>query len=563
MSDPARVDAHLIDQICDRFEAEWRAGRRPAIDVYLAEVADVGRGDLLRELLGLEVEYRLRHGERPLLEEYQRRFPAHPDAVLTVFHRSMPAVARHATRPDESRLVLTATAGPHRGEAFTLEGHDVFILGRSRMAHLQIKDNYFSRVHFLIEVNPPLCRVLDLGSRNGTFLNGQQVQASELHNGDEIKAGHTALRVTLLTGARDAVVGEEQPTLNLPPAAPPAGAPANLTLETLVLSPQSPLAQATVLPSAPPGMTVPFPAPAPPTGTVAFHAAPAVSPAPPQQPAAGLPVIPGYRIERELGRGGMGVVYLAAREADGQRVALKMVVPAVAASQVQLQRFLREADILRQLQHPHIVAFREMGELGGAVFFTMDFVEGTDAARLIRDHGPLPARVAVRMITQVLSALEYAHAKKFVHRDIKPANLLVATEPGRKSVKVTDFGLARVYQDSRMSGLTMHGDIGGTVAFMPPEQITDFRQVKPTADQYSTAAALYTLLTGALLFDFQATAMPPIAVVLQQPPVPITQRRPDLPPDLAAVIHRALNKAPEARFPDTRDFRAALLPFVT
>jgi serine/threonine-protein kinase len=148
-----------------------------------------------------------------------------------------------------------------------------------------------------------------------------------------------------------------------------------------------------------------------------------------------------------------------------------------------------------------------------------------------------------------------------VHRDIKPANLLVADDAGKKLVKLADFGLARVYQASRMSGLTMQGDVGGTVAFMPPEQITQFRQVKPPADQYSAAATLYTMLTGKLLFDFQAGVAPSLTIVLQEEPVPVRQRRPDIPEELARAIHRALDKEAANRFADVREFRAVLKPF--
>src|SRR6185312_13533101 len=112
----------------------------------------------------------------------------------------------------------------------------------------------------------------------------------------------------------------------------------------------------------------------------------------------------------------------------------------------------------------------------------------------------------------------------FVHRDIKPANILLAEEGDKKSVKLADFGLARVYQESRLSGLTMQGEVGGTLAFMPPEQITDFRKAKPAADQYSAAAALYNLLTGHLLFNLPKAASQQFAQILQEEPIPIRQR---------------------------------------
>jgi serine/threonine-protein kinase len=259
----------------------------------------------------------------------------------------------------------------------------------------------------------------------------------------------------------------------------------------------------------------------------------------------------------------MGAVYLAARESDGAHMAVKVIVPDMAGRQQLVERFLREARILGQLQHPHIVAFHEMGEANGQLFFSMDYVQGSDAAGLLHSQGPLPVRSAVRIACQALSALDYAHGRGFVHRDVKPANLLLAEEAGRKTVKVADFGLARVYQQSQLSGLTLQGDVGGTPAFMPPEHITHFREARPAADQYATAATLYNLLTDRYLFDFKGPASSAISMILEEEPVPIRSRRADLPDGLAAAIHRALAKEPEARFASVQAFRKALMPFAT
>src|SRR5262245_37970153 len=162
----------------------------------------------------------------------------------------------------------------------------------------------------------------------------------------------------------------------------------------------------------------------------------------------------------------------------------------------------------------------------------MEYVPGVDAQKLVKQRGPLPVRTAVKLIGQALLALEYAHAKGFVHRDLKPANLLVTGDPRRRVVKLADFGLARVYQASQLSGLTLSGDMGGTVAFLPPEQITSYRDAQPAADQYAAAATLYYLLTAELLYDFKASKLPALAVILQEEPVPIRKRRPDLPAEL-------------------------------
>jgi eukaryotic-like serine/threonine-protein kinase len=479
-------DHRRVDHICDAFEAAWQAGARPHIEQYLGDAPKARRGKLLRELLALEIEYRIRAGDQPSPGEYLPRFPGQTAVVKAVFLKTVPPApaAPHGT------LTLTVTEGPHKGQSFSLSGHDTFLVGRSKHAHfrLPVRDRYFSRIHFLLETNPPRCRLTDMGSHNGTFVNGRRVQTADLFDGDRVRAGHTVLTVALSVAA-------DPPTVALPPPTAPT-----------------------------------------------------------------FPAVAGYEVVREVGRGGMGIVYEAVRRADGARVALKTVVPAVEGSPAQVQRFLREARILCQLDHPHIVVFREMGEAAGLLFFAMDYVAGTDAGRLLKRHGPLGVRAAVRLLCQVLSALEHAHENRFVHRDVKPANILVAEEGSKKVVKLADFGLARVYQESQLSGLTLQGEIGGTLAFMPPEQITNFRDVNPAADQYSAAATLYNLLTGRFLYDFKKAATA-VAVILTEDPVPIEERRRDLPARLVGAIRRATARAPTDRFPDVRAFRRALLPF--
>jgi serine/threonine-protein kinase len=274
--------------------------------------------------------------------------------------------------------------------------------------------------------------------------------------------------------------------------------------------------------------------------------------------------IAGYKIVRELGRGGMGIVSLALREADGMPVALKTITPAFIPSEKDVARFLREANILRELDHPNIVACRDVGHAQGQLYFAMEYVPGTDARRLLEEYrAPLPIDRSVGIVCQLLEALEYAHARKFVHRDIKPANLMITREHDRDAVKLADFGLARVYQSSRISGLTMTGEAAGTPAFMAPEQITHYREAMPATDLYAVGATLYNLLTDRYVYDF-----PPgrpeakYLRILQDDPVPIQSRRPDVPRELASVIHRALSREPKDRFPSAGSMRSALGVFL-
>jgi serine/threonine-protein kinase len=431
--------------------------------------------------------------------------------------------AAEATTPDgfPLRVTLTVVAGPHAGRGFVFAKHDTFLVGRTPEAHFALPDDeYFSRHHFLIEINPPLCRLLDLTSKNGTFVNGRKVRTADLSDNDEIRAGHTVFSVGVVSTA------DARPNA---PADPESRGSADQ-------SPERP--------------------------TSSFRASD-MSPETrytSKLDERRLPVVPGYLIVRELGRGAMGIVYLTER-ADGSRVALKVVQPAVRTSREATGRFLREVRILQALHHPNIVSLLEAGEADGLLYFAMEYVPGTDAGALLKAAGPLPTGRAVGLICQVLEALHYAHTEGFVHRDIKPDNLLVTTSEGAETVRVADFGLARTYQDSQLSGLTVEGAPGGTPAYMPPEQFLRFRDAQPPADQYSAAATLYKMLTGEHVHGRCGSVHELFQKILGSEPIPIRSRRPEIPERLAQVVHLALAREPKSRFPDVAAFRDALLPF--
>ncbi len=487
------------------------------------------------------------------------------------------------------RITLTVIAGPHQGQVYSFSGHDTFLVGRSRRAHFRLpeKDRYFSRIHFLVEVNPPCCRLMDMGSRNGTYVNGQKVEMADLKDSDQIRAGRTILQVK---------VEADNGVPSALPAPPPLPAPATqgigpppslgMSIPGITLPPSAPVV--TIPPGGilPPVLVEPEPLPIPEEANV--PSARSRSPVgrcrvceailPPATVSNSSPLqsicfecqhqirsqeqfVEGYHLVRSLGQGAMGIVYLALRKLDARLVALKTIIPAVAGSATQVERFLREVEILRSLNHPNIVAFRETGESNGRLFFAMDFIKGADAHRLVRTQGPMQIPRAIRLAGQLLDALAYAHDRGFVHRDIKPSNMLVTEIDGLEMVKLADFGLARVYQASQLSGLTVTGDFGGTVAFMAPEQITEYREARPPVDQYAAAATLYNLLTGQYVYDLPSDLAKQLYLVLHESHVPIRSRRSDIPRALGEVIHRALSRDPLDRFPDVRAFQAALLPF--
>jgi serine/threonine-protein kinase len=548
------TDLTRLVEVCDRFEGARRAGRGPRIEDFLTEAPGAGRSVLFRKLLELELELRAEAGERPTQDEYRRRFPDQAEPIDAVFGATLvpapPAPEQEGGEaPDDRalRITLTVTEGPHAGRVFSFEEHDSFLVGRSPDAKFRLaaKDQYFSRHHFLIELNPPRCRLIDMESTNGIFLNDERVVSAMLKHGDRIKAGKTVLTVAIeeteVKELPDPVSVARQPD---PSPSPPIAATA--TARGICRACTSPIPPR--ISSAPDGGSSPHEP----------RLCPACQELADRQPQP----IPGYRVIREIGRGGMGIVSLALRGDDASPVALKTIIPAVAGSKAQVDRFLREARILSGLDHPRIVSFRDMGESSGLLYFAMDFVRGTDAAKLLKaEGGTMPIARAVGLVLQLLDALAYAHDRGFVHRDIKPSNLLVIEHGGIDAVKLADFGLARVYRASRLSGLTMQGDMGGSISFMAPEQLTNFRESKPAVDQYAAGATLYNLLTDRFIHDLPRALQKQILMVLQNDPVPIVSRRRDLPRGLAEVIHRALARAPDDRFPDVTALRAALAPF--
>jgi len=260
-----------------------------------------------------------------------------------------------------------------------------------------------------------------------------------------------------------------------------------------------------------------------------------------------------YQIDAEIGRGGMAVVYRAMDTRLRRMVALKVLPPELAFREEVRRRFLREAQMAAQLNHPHIVPIYSVDETSGLVFFVMGLVEGDSLAKLLFLERRPPIPMVRRVLREVADALHYAHLHGVVHRDIKPDNILIESATGR--AMVTDFGIARAAEaDMR---LTATGIAVGTPAYMSPEQAMGEREVDGRADIYALGIVGYQMLAGEL--PFQAANTPSLLMKhLSEPPRPLLELRPDLPANLAAAIERALCKAPGDRWPDAAAFRDAL-----
>jgi serine/threonine-protein kinase len=258
----------------------------------------------------------------------------------------------------------------------------------------------------------------------------------------------------------------------------------------------------------------------------------------------------------------MGSVMLGRSEADGRAVAIKTLLPDVAVSEQSLKRFLREIEVASLLKHPNIVSYIEHGTHNGLVYLVTEYVIGMDASQHAKHRGgKLDYHEVVKIIEQTLAALDFAHTQGFVHRDIKEQNILIEGEFPNSTSKLTDFGLSKSFKETGMSGVTMVGDVAGTIAYMPPEQIRDFKDVKPPSDIYAVGMTAYSLLTGAHALDISPKAgiAETVKAIFEKPIIPIKTRVPDVPTQVANVVETALAKQVDLRWRTAGAMREALL----
>ena len=259
-----------------------------------------------------------------------------------------------------------------------------------------------------------------------------------------------------------------------------------------------------------------------------------------------------YRIDREIGEGGMATVYLADDLKHERKVALKVLKPELAAV-VGAERFLAEIKTTANLHHPHILPLFDSGEADSFLFYVMPHVEGESLRQRIDREKQLPVDEAVQITTAVAQALQHAHDRGVIHRDIKPANILM--QDGQPVV--SDFGIALAVGAAGGTRLTETGLSVGTPFYMSPEQATGDQQVGPPSDTYALAAVLYEMLTGEPPY-MGTTAQAVLGKIIQGAPVSVTQIRKSVPTNVGAAIRRALEKLPADRFTGAQEFAKAL-----
>ncbi|PWI13435.1 serine/threonine protein kinase [Streptomyces sp. Act143] len=272
--------------------------------------------------------------------------------------------------------------------------------------------------------------------------------------------------------------------------------------------------------------------------------------------------IAGYRIEREIGRGGMAVVYRARDLRLDRTVALKLLAPELARNDTFRRRFTHESRAAAAIDHPHIVPVFEAGETDGVLYIAMRYVEGSDLRHLLDRQGPLAPAVALRIAAQIASALDEAHDHGLVHRDVKPGNILIArgTDSDHpEHAYLTDFGLTK--KSLSLTGFTTVGQFVGTLDYVAPEQISG-KPVDGRCDVYGFACVVYETLAGRPPFRRDDDMALLWAHQYDEPP-PLTESRPDLPPAVDGVLATSLAKSPDDRYGTCLAFVAALRTALT
>ncbi len=428
-------------------------------------------------------------------------------------------------------VTLTINTGPRAGERIAFSRAETILIGRGPEAHVKPSDDdhFVSRRHMLLRIDPPHCLLVDLGSTNGTYLNGERVTGEvELKEGDRIRVGAMDFAITGLdtdraTGTFE--TGEMWLCRNCRGLAEKAnadGRAADIAGAASYLCGRCVEKIATELD--------------------------------------GLRIGP-YKLLRLLGQGTMGAVYEAVDERTGRFVALKQMLPGAAAKEKVAKLFQREMAVLQDLRHKNIVRLIDQGVDEGRHYFVSEYLDGGDAGSLIKSRrAAASVSESSSLIGQILDGLQYAHERNYVHRDIKPQNMLLAESGGQLVAKIADFGLAKNFAAAGASFMTRHGESAGTLLYMAPEQIKNFRYVKPTADLYSAGVSFYYLLTGRFPFHFPSPLdrvmgglfgkkqKSELAIVLEDEPIPLLEQAPGISPKLAEVVDRSIRKKEEERY---------------
>ncbi len=491
-----------------------------------------------------------------------------------------------------AKVILDVTQGPMSGRKIIFDEHDSLVFGRMPDCKICIppEDSTVSRHHFIMEVIPPQANIRDLGSKNGTWVNdvkygGREADETpeegakrpypqvELKNGDVIRIGKTYMQVSTEQPVICVACGEEILESDMADALQEDGSylcgscqehqigqitgpsPSQLVIHCLNC-------RKDVTAEAGPYVT---------GGYLCLDCRELAQ----EQVVDPMEIlqamfrearlekesdlnIPDYEMVKQLGRGGMGAVYLVRHKPTGKKSALKIMLPKAELMIKNKIKFQREIEIMKKLgQHPYIVDFYNAGEVNDIYYFLMEFCEGGSAGDLAASSGgKLDLATAGRIMVQSLEGLAFAHGEGYVHRDLKPPNILLSSRTPDGVAKIADMGLAKDFTQAGYSGITGK-EYAGTLPFMPREQISDFKSFKPVSDVWSMGATIYNLLTDRFPREFSKD-VDPVMCILKNDVIPIERVIPTIPHRVAEVINISLEDNVVNRYQSAQDFKQAL-----
>jgi eukaryotic-like serine/threonine-protein kinase len=458
--------------------------------------------------------------------------------------------------------------------------NQTIIVGKDPTCGIVIDGRGVSRRHCQLEGSGDGWTIIDLGSTNGILLNGKvfggpdqpaMKRAIPLTHGDEIGIGESILKIQI-----------EQEPEQFTEILVPKQSFDGKSIQTEMLSPQQ-LSQFSAgsaafvpkplhkTPSNPMHRPETFAIDSPKSPKQKRASEEARSPAATQevfQPSSGIGLtVPGpfrnYFLEKRIGVGGMGEVFLAtlqstSKSAPDELWAIKFLKPQSDLSEMDRARFVREMEITLNMQHNALIRCVDCGDENGQLFIVMDYCTGGNLHELLKRSGKLKVRRAVRLMDRLLAGVDFAHEKGIVHRDLKPSNILLHKDANDKYLpKISDFGLAKSYLQAGESGMTVNGAVGGSWAYMPKEQLTNFRFVSPQSDVWSLGAILYECLTLKLPRPMEKGS-DPIRTILESKIVPLQELMPELHPEVIKFVMKCLAREPEQRYQDAGAMRTAL-----
>ena len=462
-----------------------------------------------------------------------------------------------------SKVTIDVSNTQGRKQIFSYEDHDTFMVGRMNDCHLCIEDDtYLSRHHFIMEVNPPHARLQDLGSLNGTYVNGKKVGGRDvtetpeealsrykfpwvdLKDGDVINTGDTTFR--MLIQSPDRVTGPIRCQKCGRDVSNESGAARGGTYicETCQKSAESSpfellqqfLDESRLHRPAVAGRISN-------TARLGFARNEAMN-------------FSDWDVVRVLGAGVFGATYHIVHRSIKTQAALKLMLPRTAAGKDLQENFLRDTKVVQKLKHHNINEVFESGYRNGIFYFVMDYCNVGNLETL-RRGGKVQTTFLVLSMLQVLEALTMAHNEGHIHRGIKPQNILLHSADNNLTTRISDFGLTRSFIRNGLSGMTVTGSAVGSYPYTPREQVVDFRVARPETDIWALGATMYNLLTGEFPRNF-THGKDPLDVILNGDIIPIRQRDPSIPLDIAEIIDHAVRNDPAERYQHAGEMLSAL-----